>query len=419
MMMYFPQFKVLNMAEDATHTMHNLYTLRGAEIRDGRLWSRYISEAIERYGDQTDVVIAQHHWPMWGNERVVDLPEEAARPLQVHPRPVACGCSITAYTPTEIAETEAAGEPRQRVVGARLLRHAEPQRQGGLPILSRLVRRQPGRSESAAAGRAGAANRSNTWAAPSGASNARARISARASIAGCASVMSQLVFADPANARRASSAPMRWNSSATRARPAPGATPICWARRNCATASPQLAGDQHAWPDLLRASPSTLLFDFLGVRLNGAEGRGQAHRDQLDLHRRQRELCDEPGELGADPPAGQAGGEADAGFTLTRAALDAITLKETHLSRRHQGGRHRASRAIARKLARAVRHARRVHGGFRDRRAAEGERGVGGRGAIVVIAEERKRRTNPFIPVFPGLLRGVSHRSRLRATLPQ
>ena len=54
MIMYYPQFKLLNMAENATHTMHNLYTLRGAEIRDGRLWSKYIGEAIDRYGDKTD-----------------------------------------------------------------------------------------------------------------------------------------------------------------------------------------------------------------------------------------------------------------------------------------------------------------------------------------------------------------------------
>src|SRR4051812_5895743 len=67
MIMYLPQFRLLNMAEDATHNMHNLYTIRGAEIRDGRLWSRYIGEAIARYGDRTDIVIAQHHWPMWGN----------------------------------------------------------------------------------------------------------------------------------------------------------------------------------------------------------------------------------------------------------------------------------------------------------------------------------------------------------------
>src|SRR5205085_205471 len=71
MIMYFPQFRLLNMAEDATHTMHNLYTIRGAEIRDGRLWSRYIADAIERYGERTDAVIAQHHWPIWGNARVV------------------------------------------------------------------------------------------------------------------------------------------------------------------------------------------------------------------------------------------------------------------------------------------------------------------------------------------------------------
>src|SRR4030081_3762364 len=71
MILYFPQFRLLDMAEDVTHTMHNLYTIRGAEIRDGRLWSRYIADAIERYGDKTDAVIAQHHWPMWGNDRIV------------------------------------------------------------------------------------------------------------------------------------------------------------------------------------------------------------------------------------------------------------------------------------------------------------------------------------------------------------
>src|SRR6476661_10598037 len=47
MLLYFPQFKVLNMAEDTNHTMHNLYALRGAEVRDARLWSSYINEALD------------------------------------------------------------------------------------------------------------------------------------------------------------------------------------------------------------------------------------------------------------------------------------------------------------------------------------------------------------------------------------
>jgi len=52
------------MAEDVSHTMHNLYTLRGSEVRDGNLWSRYIGEALDVFGDKTDVVDRQHTWPV-------------------------------------------------------------------------------------------------------------------------------------------------------------------------------------------------------------------------------------------------------------------------------------------------------------------------------------------------------------------
>ena len=63
MNLFFPQFKLLNMAENTSHNMHNLYTLRGAEVRDGNAWSRYLSDAIREFGPRTDVLIAQHHWP--------------------------------------------------------------------------------------------------------------------------------------------------------------------------------------------------------------------------------------------------------------------------------------------------------------------------------------------------------------------
>ena len=58
-------------AEIVTHTMHNLYTLRGAKVRDALKWSGYIDDALQRFGDM-DVVFASHHWPMWGNARVRD-----------------------------------------------------------------------------------------------------------------------------------------------------------------------------------------------------------------------------------------------------------------------------------------------------------------------------------------------------------
>ncbi|GAA2450467.1 alkyl/aryl-sulfatase [Agromyces soli] len=70
---YLPQYRALCMAENATHTLHNLLTLRGALVRDPHIWSRYLTEAIERYGSRSDVVFASHHWPTWGSDRIVEF----------------------------------------------------------------------------------------------------------------------------------------------------------------------------------------------------------------------------------------------------------------------------------------------------------------------------------------------------------
>jgi alkyl sulfatase BDS1-like metallo-beta-lactamase superfamily hydrolase len=70
---YFPRFRALCMAENATHNLHNLVTLRGALVRDPHAWSGYLTEAIDKFADRTDVVFASHHWPTWGRERVVEF----------------------------------------------------------------------------------------------------------------------------------------------------------------------------------------------------------------------------------------------------------------------------------------------------------------------------------------------------------
>jgi alkyl sulfatase BDS1-like metallo-beta-lactamase superfamily hydrolase len=67
---YFPRYRALCMAENATHTLHNLLTLRGALVRDPHVWSTYLTEAIETFGPRTDVAFASHHWPTWGSDRV-------------------------------------------------------------------------------------------------------------------------------------------------------------------------------------------------------------------------------------------------------------------------------------------------------------------------------------------------------------
>jgi linear primary-alkylsulfatase len=67
---YFPDHKALCMAENSTHTLHNLLTLRGALVRDPNAWAGYLTEAIDLFGDDVEVAFASHHWPTWGRERV-------------------------------------------------------------------------------------------------------------------------------------------------------------------------------------------------------------------------------------------------------------------------------------------------------------------------------------------------------------
>jgi len=70
---YFPQFRALCMAENATHNLHNLVTLRGALVRDPHAWAGYLTEAIDAFAERAEVVFASHHWPTWGRERVVEF----------------------------------------------------------------------------------------------------------------------------------------------------------------------------------------------------------------------------------------------------------------------------------------------------------------------------------------------------------
>lgn len=71
MNLFFPDHAALCMAENATHVLHNILTIRGALVRDARMWSRYLTESIDRYGARADVVFASHHWPTWGRERAM------------------------------------------------------------------------------------------------------------------------------------------------------------------------------------------------------------------------------------------------------------------------------------------------------------------------------------------------------------
>jgi alkyl sulfatase BDS1-like metallo-beta-lactamase superfamily hydrolase len=70
---WIPEYKTLWMAENINATFHNIYTLRGAPVRDPLRWSKYINDSLYRFGDLAEVMIASHHWPRWGQERIKEV----------------------------------------------------------------------------------------------------------------------------------------------------------------------------------------------------------------------------------------------------------------------------------------------------------------------------------------------------------
>lgn len=103
MHMFLPEMGVLNMAENATPLLHNFCPLRGSEVRDPRIWSHYLADAVERFGDKTDVLICQHHWPTWGREEIVAFLERQ-RDLYKHIHDQTVRLMNKGWRPAEIAE---------------------------------------------------------------------------------------------------------------------------------------------------------------------------------------------------------------------------------------------------------------------------------------------------------------------------
>jgi alkyl sulfatase BDS1-like metallo-beta-lactamase superfamily hydrolase len=67
---YLPRYKLLNLAENCTHNFHNLLPFRGADVRDALAWSKYLGEALKMWGGKAEAMCGQHHWPVWGAERI-------------------------------------------------------------------------------------------------------------------------------------------------------------------------------------------------------------------------------------------------------------------------------------------------------------------------------------------------------------
>lgn len=99
---YLPEQKALCGAEILTHVNHNVYTLRGAKIRDSLVWSKHLNVMLDKFGD-ADVQFSSHHWPTWGNENIRDL-IKGQRDLYRYMHDETVRLANAGFTPEEIAE---------------------------------------------------------------------------------------------------------------------------------------------------------------------------------------------------------------------------------------------------------------------------------------------------------------------------
>ena len=325
MMLYFPKQRVLDTAEVVTQNMHIVYTIRGAEVRDAALWSRYIAEVRERYLGRADVLIAQHHWPVWGGERIARM-LALQRDLYKFIHDQSVRLLNQGMLPGDIAETlrlppTLANEWSTRGYYGTLRHNARAIYQKYLGWYdanpAHLDPLPPQAQAAKLIDYMGGIDRLVE----------RARIDfTRGEYRWVAWIMSEAVFADPKHAGARALAADALEQLGYQAEAGTWRGAYLTGAQELRKGVPKLPGTSTLTPDTLKALSTELFFDFLGVRLNGprAEGRRVVTLWQFPDSGRSYTLNLENSALTWLPQRSAA--TPDAVLTLTRATLDQILL---------------------------------------------------------------------------------------------
>jgi alkyl sulfatase BDS1-like metallo-beta-lactamase superfamily hydrolase len=338
LIMYYPQMRVLNMTEITSQNMHNLLPMRGAQVRDALAWSKYIAGALHRYGAKSDVLIAQHNWPVWGSERVqAFLKKQRDTYKFVHDQTVRL--MNQGYVGAEIAEVlkmpaslhqDWATHPfyghlkhNIKAIYQRYLGYYDGN-PANLDVLPPVAQ----------------AKKTIDYMGGAEAVLKRAREDfARGEFRWVAQVASQLVFADPTNlaARElAADANEQLGYQVESATARNAYLMGAWELRNGVPKIPTL---NTAAPDVVRALTLDMWFDFLAVRLNGERAQGKNivlnwrftdTKENITLNLENSALSHLSDAQAAN---------ADATLTLTRATLDEISMQRLTFPAALQTGR--------------------------------------------------------------------------------
>ena len=303
---YLPEFKALCMAENVSAGLHNLLTPRGAQVRDGRAWARFIDEAIDRFAGDTEVVFTGHHWPRWGKERIADyLKKQRDLYKYIHDQTVRL--MNQGYTPAECAE-------RIQLPPSLAREWFDRDFYGTVNFNVKAVYQRylgwfdanPAHLHPLPPRRGSRESTWNTWEGPAPSSPGPGRTSARANTAGWLQALNHVVFAEPENreARELQADVLEQLGYQSE-------SPV-W--RNFYLSGAKELRDgvrkdaplQQAGIDVIRSHVARHVFRCSGRSPQRPEGGRQTDRGELDLCRSAGGIRRHPRKRGPEPQAGQA-----------------------------------------------------------------------------------------------------------------
>jgi len=332
----FPQYKSAWMAEDATHTLDNVLTLRGAKVRDPLIWAHYLGETIDMWGGEVESEFASHHWPMWGNERIVAfLNKPRARCKYVHDQAVRLmnqgetGIEISnkVKLPPELGkEWYSRGYYGSVKHNTRAVYQCYMGFYDGNP--STLDELPPAEAAAKYLGYTGGADAVMK--------KARADFD-KGEYRWVAMAVKHVVFADPNNADAKRLLADAYEQMGYQAEFGPWRSIYLQGALELRKSVPASGGTVTASPDTIRAMSPELLFNYLGVRLNAekAAGRKLVLNVRFTNLRKTYALTVENGVLNY---AGKPDPKAEATMTLANTTMNEIQLGQTTLDKAVEAG---------------------------------------------------------------------------------
>lgn len=337
MFFYIPAMKALCTAEDAVHTLHNTYSLRGAKLRNPLAWSKYLNQAIYNWGDRVEVLFAPHHWSIIGNKRIIaHLKNQRDLYRYINDQPLRL--ANHGFRMTEIAEMLDVPKSLQQVWSARGFYGSVNHDMKSTYVMylgwfngnPATLHQYPARAAA-------------KYVAFMGGADAVLEKARKSYDAGdyrwVAQVVNHVIFADPSNTAARELQADALEQMGYQAESGPWRNFYLSGAKELREGVKKIGAPNTASPDTLRAMDMGLLFDYMAMRLNGPKAEGKSMKLNWRFTDTGEQYVLELENAALSHIAGRQAADADLTVSLARETLNAILLRKTSFEKEVGAGR--------------------------------------------------------------------------------